>query len=478
MGGRVLRSIIWLHRYMGIAVGLLMTLWCLSGAVMMYVPYPDLNEEQRLQHLAPLDWRDCCEDRSGWQGLGAVTRLQVEALSGHPVARVTDGTGAAHLLDLSSGRAIQQVSALPAAQVAAGYTRPGSSPPRLLESLRYDQWTVQGARGTDRPLWHFALNDGSGSEVYVSSVTGKAIQLTTPSQRLWNWLGSIPHWLYFAQLRENAVLWSQVVVWTSLVGVFLTVTGVYLGVSQLRPSSERPIPYRGLHYWHHLSGLIFGVVTLTWVTSGLISMNPWGFLEGTGFGEVETLRGAPIPANTFAVSLRSVARVDAPLTLVSLEAAPLGGELFWAATDTQGHRLRLDAEGHPAPLATKDLDYIARTLDPRERNPHLIRLDDEDTYYFSHHRQRAPVPVYRLISTEPGETRYYIDPVDGRLRARIDGDGRWYRWLHQGLHRVDFTATLRAHPLWDLVTLPLLCGASVVCGLGAYLGLIRISRKR
>ena len=27
--------------------------------------------------------------------------------------------------------------------------------------------------------------------------------------------------------------------------------------------------------WHHLSGLLFAVVTITWIFSGLMSMNPW-----------------------------------------------------------------------------------------------------------------------------------------------------------------------------------------------------------
>ena len=38
------RLILLLHRYLGIAVGALMVMWCLSGIVMMYVSYPALRE--------------------------------------------------------------------------------------------------------------------------------------------------------------------------------------------------------------------------------------------------------------------------------------------------------------------------------------------------------------------------------------------------------------------------------------------------
>ena len=53
------------------------------------------------------------------------------------------------------------------------------------------------------------------------------------------------------------------------------------GIAQLRGSSTSKIsPYRGWFYWHHIAGLLFGIVTMTWAFSGLLSMNPWGFLEG------------------------------------------------------------------------------------------------------------------------------------------------------------------------------------------------------
>ena len=38
------RLLLLVHRYLGIAFGVIVALWCLSGFVMMYVQYPDLNE--------------------------------------------------------------------------------------------------------------------------------------------------------------------------------------------------------------------------------------------------------------------------------------------------------------------------------------------------------------------------------------------------------------------------------------------------
>ena len=100
------------------------------------------------------------------------------------------------------------------------------------------------------------------------------------------------HWIYFTKLRRSPEIWTQVVIWTSLLGTFLTVTGLWYGVTQIRlHGSARWTPYRGLRFWHHLAGLVFGIFTLTWVASGLLSMNPWGLLVGHGAGlEASRLR--------------------------------------------------------------------------------------------------------------------------------------------------------------------------------------------
>ena len=144
-----------------------------------------------------------------------------------------------------------------------------------------------------------ALADAAGTDIYVSQVTGEVVQRTTAASRALNWVGAVPHWLYPTLLRQNAKTWTQVVIWTSLAGTFLTLCGLYLGVlawgraraSQL--SRGRITPFRGLMAWHHLTGLAAGVLTLTWVASGLFSMNPWGFLDSPGDGSREKLAGSP-----------------------------------------------------------------------------------------------------------------------------------------------------------------------------------------
>src|SRR5690606_13806981 len=119
------------------------------------------------------------------------------------------------------------------------------------------------------------------------------IQHTTREQRVWGYLGAVIHWLYPTLLREHVQLWSQTVVWLTILGSFLTLTGLYFGFKQYKRRKDgRHSPYRGLSAWHHYAGVFFGILTLTWTFSGLFSMNPWGLLEGEGAGtEIAALRG-------------------------------------------------------------------------------------------------------------------------------------------------------------------------------------------
>lgn len=475
---RTIRCVLLIHRYLGIGIGLLMLAWCLSGFVMMYVPYPQLPETERIRHLGPIDWHRCCVIEPG--ALAApVTTFQLEAIDGVPTLRVRYTNNTSRLVDLETGSAANGVPPIHATAVAAGYLDSGQQV-RVAQpagTLDYDQWTVQGAHGSDRPLYRFRLNDSSFTEVYVSSRDGRAVQMTTAPVRFWNWLGAVPHWIYFPALRSHPAAWSQTVIWTSTLGCFLTVTGLFAGIVQIRREANgRWVPYRGFHYWHHVLGLVFGLFVLTWVTSGLISMNPWGFLEGDGFEEPARLQGPAVSPAGVIDAIRSLPEAALGSDIVSMESAALDASLFLIATRANGDRLRLDSRGTPQPLSQTDLDFIARALDPGVGNYVIERIAQEDDYYFSHHRDRAELPAYRATSALSGASRYYLDPVSAKIRAKFDRDGQRYRWLHQALHRLDFSPRLRSHPLWDLLTLALLGGVTAVCALGTCLGIRSLGR--
>jgi hypothetical protein len=312
---------------LGIAVGILMLIWFGSGIVMMYVEFPEFSERDRTGALEPIQWQACCRIADGLIPDDLqFYRVQVESLLGIPVLRLRRPPRPDAVVDLAEGVGVTSFTFTDAQAIAvdAAARLVGRAGLAAGETIDEDQWTV-GRFRRDRPLHRFTFDDPERSTIYVSGTSGRIVLRTTATQRSWNWVGAIPHWFYLTALRGDGPLWTATITWAAILGTFLTVLGLYLGIAQFRRGKDRRLsPYRGLFYWHHLAGLVFGITTLTFVVSGLISMNPWGFLEGGGGGgEIRRLEGVPPEWGEVRKSLANM-QAKAP-NAVSLTTAPLDG---------------------------------------------------------------------------------------------------------------------------------------------------------
>lgn len=473
-----MRVILLLHRYLAVAVGLLMTLWCLSGFVMMYQGFPELGNQQRLQGLAPLQLDPCCElARYTPHDDTPVGDFRLEMLLGEPVLRL-GGRDAPTIIRLNTGEPLSALSGADllavARQFGTGNNIRGAA--HLQGVIRMDQWTVQSAE-RHQPVWHFAFDDPAGSEIYINGSTGEVFQFTNRRQRVLSWLGAIPHWLYPTVLRQNGPLWAQVVIWTSVLGTFLAATGIYVGLKRLRKgrrTNKPDSPYVGWWYWHHISGLVFGVLVLTWVFSGLMTMNPWGTLSGGGGVDYRAqITGSARwgELKQFLRALGNGAHGFADDNVTQITPAAFNGDLFLLAHTRDGSTLRLDSRAQLSPLTTDEIERHVAALDTPVLSAGL--LHQEDSYYYGH-KQTVALPVYRAIMADREQTRLYINPATGSLRS-IDSTGRWSRWLRTGLHDLD-VPILRLRPLWDIVVIFLLLGVTLVCVTGTWMACRRIRR--
>lgn len=442
------------HRYVGIVMGLLMLLWFLSGVVMLFVHWPEVSEEERAHGLPPVAWEHCC-DFGEVQEVLQVQQATVEDLAGRPVLRF-DGQA----LDLASGQEIHRVSSPDAAAAARAYaTAHGiGGKPGTPEVVERDQWTVTGYFNKRRPFYLFHFDDPARTDVYVSAHTGAVSQAIDARGRVLNWLGPIPHWLYPEVLRADTKLWAQVVIWTSIVGTFLTVTGLYLGIISWRPwRDQRVTPYRGLMAWHHLTGLFAGLLTLAWVVSGLFSMSPWGFLESPPDDRAEQMTGAVSFGDLkMAVQAAKANGVQAR----QLVLAPLRSQVFLMADGR-----RIDAEGRPAPLTPDRLAEAAKAIGAIR---HAEIIATPDAYFYDSHDLDAVLPAYRVELTDG--VRFYLSPASGEVLARVDGAAKGYRWLFNAPHRFDFVGGLYGGVGWAIAMVLLLAFAGAGVATGVWLG--------
>ncbi len=443
---------------------------------MMYKPYPRLSDIDSLQWQQPLGLQLCCRLPKGPAINGELQNLRVDMQLHQPVVRFASNDKY-YAYNLQTGERLSSISQRQAVLVAQPLLGSHWQSPvsiQYVEQITQDQWTVYGAYNRHRPLYRLRLDDPASTHLYISSRTGEVVQHTTVDSRLWGYLGAVVHWVYPTALRQYVGVWHQLVIWLSVLSTFLTITGLYVGVRQLkRRRNGKLSPYNGWAVYHHYCGLIFGVVTLTWVVSGLLSMNPAGVLEaGSANAEEKNLRGNGIYWHQLPRLLSSLSELKFTVDTVRLQWVPSGNQIGLIATDADGQRQRFDANTLSAsPLAVVDLQQRVLKMLPQQPVASQGLLWQEDSFHYAHHKP-VELPIYRAV-TDAG-THYYLSPVSGKLVRKADKSTQWYRWLFQGLHRGDFTSWMRSRPLWDSFMIILLLGVSVLCGSGCYMAVKRL----
>src|SRR5262245_52111258 len=98
-----------LHRYLGVLVGLVMTLWCVSGFVTTYQAMPSLTDAERLAGLPSLSPEDCCAlDAIPAPDEARVSGFRVEMVGERPVLLLASG-GPERIYDLRTGESVGEI---------------------------------------------------------------------------------------------------------------------------------------------------------------------------------------------------------------------------------------------------------------------------------------------------------------------------------------------------------------------------------
>lgn len=469
------------HRWIGICTCVLFAMWFVSGLVMMYVAFPQLTDAERWAALPPIAWDKVQLTPDRAMEVAGFTRyprdLRLAMLNEEPVYRLLGWDGARKTVSAADGRVIDRIT--PEQTVAVARLYPNAVNPAMMETVERDQWSVTARFDPLRPLYLISLGDPGGTQLYVSSRTGEIALDTTRTERVWNWLGSIPHWIYPTVLRKNGATWRLVVLWISGICMVVAVTGFWVGILRVRLrrryTSGAVTPYRGWMAWHHIAGLIGGVFVLTWMFSGWLSLNPGDFFAGPGTPRAMAVRYGGSEAPHMPAGFLSEPKPDG-LAAVEARFVWLGGTPLLALTGRDGGRRTLDPEtGIAAPVLEERIFEAARRLMPDDVMTMRLRLDQPDAYWYSHHQQRQ-LPVLRAGFDDVAHSWFHIDPVTGDILGRTDDSRRTYRWLFNALHSFDFALLLRHRPAWDAVVWLLSLLGLIVSLSGVVIGWRRLQR--
>ena len=508
--GQLKRLVILAHRYLGIAISLLVLMWFATGVTMMYAGgMPRLSAEMRLERMADVDLSrvrltpaDAAE-RAGLDPLdGSHGRVRLSTLMERPAYRVGATTVFA-----DTGDVLEDVSPAQGRAIVATFLRVSESQVHHVDTLeRIDQWTLTQSRSM--PLHKFRVDDTDGTEAYVQASSGEITMVTTRKGRALAWVSTIPHWMYFVALRDNQPLWYRIVVWSSAAVCVLATLGLILSVTQFR--RVRPfklasaIPYSGWMRWHYVTGAIFGVFTLTWAFSGLLSMEPFEWTNARGL-EVsrDVFTGGPADLSKFAA-------MDPATWRRVLDGRGIKEVDFVRILDEHYYVVRQTPPAHvsdPRPERLHQPYYItgraepervlvnAATLETRQEGfrpeAFIARLKHElpdesmvaadllfeyDSYYYSRGRQK-PLPVLRVRFADAAQTWFYVDTEMGQVLAAIPRLARVERWFYNGLHSLDFSFWYDRRPLWDVGMLVLLAGGMLSSSFGLVMGIKRLRRN-
>lgn len=446
---------------MGIALGVLFVVWFASGIVMMYARMPELSAAERLARLPALDPSTLRVPPPSIDG--DITRLIINTIDARPVYRIT-AKGQTRSIYADTGDAVPKTDAQQALLIGNAFHH-GMFKLRYDERLTdADQWSF-GVRGR-MPLHRLVAEDAAKTELYVTENSGEVVLMTDASGRFWGGAGAVLHWLYFTPFRRFSNLWAQSIIWLSIAGTIMCLVGIAWGIWRFAPfrgyrlrDHRQWSPYANWMRWHHYAGLIFGIVTTTWIFSGLLSMDPWDWHPSTSPTRDQRLRvsGGSLSAGDLTVEkLQRVVNAFAPSIPKEIEIVRFRGHYFASAATGI---VSFD-EPQFGPLDQLPADRVvgaANIAMPGVSIEGMSWLDRYDSYYYDR-SGRLSLPVLRVRYDDPQHTWLYFDPRHGTIARKEERLSRLNRWLYHGFHSLDFPFLYYHRPLWDVVVIALSLG--------------------
>jgi hypothetical protein len=441
---------------------------------MMYWDFPSVSRADRLDHSPPLDpstVRLSPIEALATLGMPAASEIRLNTFDRRPVYRFRF-KGADEIVYADTGERQREVSNAMAQRIASAWVAQPAFSATVTTMDEADQWTVQPSFGALRPMFRYAWPNGD--QVYVSQGSGEVVQFTTSASRLEAYLGPIPHWLYFTQLRKRPALWNAVVTWVSGIGTIAVLLGLAIGVWTWSPFRRYRVkgaavrwPYRGAKRWHAILGLIGGVAAATWAFSGMLSMEPFPLRGGGGGDEsrstiARALRGRPALAafDRFTPSAALARLAGTPVK--ELELTSLAGDSLYIAHVTGGETrvVTLDGQLRPAFDQQRIAALVTKALAPIGRASTRL-LERYDRYYLDRRHQR-PLPVLLVTLDDRDQSRYYLDLNTATIVEQYNSRDWMSRWLYHGLHSLDFPWLYDHRPLWDIVVIALMLGGTAL----------------
>lgn len=414
-----------------------------------------------------------------------VESLSVQMFRGKPVFRVETSARDFLLAADSSLRVVEE--GVPFHEVSEYARQWCAADIRSVDTLRcLDQWIPYSNLKSDFPIYRFSFADEQETILYISSVTGRALQCVTREQRVWAWLGPIPHMLYFWQLRQHRAQWVSLVSWLAGIGALMCLAGMVIGVRSYVLAYRRRkrfiSPYKKFFFkWHHVLGFVFGFFVFMFALSGLMSVNdlPQWMVRTHNTAMASRLRESPsIDLSAFTADYRRVVQQHKG-EVKEISFNQYGAKPYYSVV-LNGAVQNFDAsQPEPKPLYLSQQDVLNRLSTVCDAPKTISLMTEFDSYYVGF-TKRMELPVYKVIASNPDQSVFYVNPNTGRTRY-FNRNLRAGKWIYPAFHSLRFKFFAEHRVLRDVVLWILLIGGTLVSFTGVVLGLkyiVRLATRR
>lgn len=473
------------HRLLGTLLSALFLVWFLSAFVMMYHSFPKLTTEKKIQKFETLMA----------DSLSPIDSILRRVPAGEQITQITlscplekaifciETTNNQYTIPAINGDSLPMIDANAVLAMAKRWC---ASPIKRMDTLyKLDQWIPFGALKKEFPIYKFHFNDPEQHQLYIGSQSGEPLQFTTKEARTWAWLGAIPHWVYFTWLRQDATLWSQVVIGLSALGCFMLLAGLWMGFEVWRNTRKRPgsfSPYKKKwHHWHYVTGIIFGVTVLTFCFSGMMSLAEvpqWISRTELKKSPINYLNEQPLnpeKMGDYRVLVKQIKGIK------ELKWKRLGTVDFYEISMHKGRQQFRWSGGEFQPLELTR-DEVLRAIQPihsPQAKFTVTQLHQFETYYRDMSRMyknKALLPVWKIEVDDHDQSCYYIHPKTGEVKY-INQNSRIKYWTYTALHRLRIQGLNSSPQLRKGILWVLLIGGTMVSLSGVVLGIRYLRRK-
>lgn len=452
---------------------------------MMYQRFPHSDKELYFSQKEALHI-DSIVDVNTIATIAPSASVSIEMLLNHPIYTISEGFGKQTLYYAASGHPVQGISD---AQADAWVQQIFNTAITKVDTIHtFDTWTPTRFHQKFLPYYRYHINDGKGTQLYVSPSQVAINQQTNTRTRLLSYFGAIPHWAYFKKLRLNATLWKNLIVWISAIASFYALTGMVIGVVRMRRKSKRKhrlniTPYKHKWFkWHHITGFIFGISIFTFAFSGMMSLV-----------NIPTSWIAPSTPVKYASQWNKLSSDTAQYHFQELyqqlndhhktndirkiTAQTMMGRMVYTvcrqSLQSNEHYLYQNNNFVQAgQLSKQDIKQHLQDRLPNEKY-HISKVQDNDYYLRAQNKQG----YYRIAIENDHSSYLYINDTTGLLYQQVDKAARIRRWLYSALHNFKFGIFTQYEWLRQLLLWVLMLGGTAVSITGVYLSVRFIRRK-